>query len=413
MDNKVLSALPLEDAGIDKQGSSRPAKRRYGRYILLLPVAMLLMFTGAVVGMYFQPPGLQIFYRATGLEPGGGTENKLAAPINSVVTEQDIQALRDGTIVALGKLQPKGEVSTIGMPYGAGDARVESLSVSNGDFAKKGTILAVLDNRLALENSVKSAEAEVLVSEASLEQVKLSIAASRAENEAELWRAEANSELASAELTRTKALYERKVATLAQYDRAKAEAQRAELDIARKLATVKRFETNGVISQADVELASRKLVSARTALETAKNNLEKSLVRAPFDGVVLEVLVQAGERPTSAGVLDFGQTQTMTAELEVYQNQIGRIALGDSVLLKAEALPEDLKGEVMEIGLQIGRQSLLTSDPAANTDARVVKVQVKLDDASSKLASRFTNLEVYGYVTSATQSAGKAEGAGQ
>jgi HlyD family secretion protein len=67
----------------------------------------------------------------------------------------------------------------------------------------------------------------------------------------------------------------------------------------------------------------------------------------------------------------------------------------------------------MEIGLQIGRQSLLTSDPAANTDARVVKVQVKLDDGSSKLASRFTNLEVYGYVTSATQSAGKAEGTGQ
>ena len=43
---------------------------------------------------------------------------------------------------------------------------------------------------------------------------------------------------------------------------------------------------------------------------------------------------------------------------------------------------------------EIGRQSITSDDPAVNTDARVVDVIVKLDEESSILAGRFTNLEV-------------------
>ena len=48
---------------------------------------------------------------------------------------------------------------------------------------------------------------------------------------------------------------------------------------------------------------------------------------------------------------------------------------------------------VSAIGLEIGRQSITSDDPAANTDARVVDVIVKLDAASSEKAKRLTNLE--------------------
>jgi HlyD family secretion protein len=48
---------------------------------------------------------------------------------------------------------------------------------------------------------------------------------------------------------------------------------------------------------------------------------------------------------------------------------------------------------VSAIGLEIGRQSITSSDPAANTDARVVDVIVVLDASSSERARTFTNLE--------------------
>ncbi len=53
-----------------------------------------------------------------------------------------------------------------------------------------------------------------------------------------------------------------------------------------------------------------------------------------------------------------------------------------------------MSGRVTAIGLEIGRQSITSDDPAVNTDARVVDVIVTLNAESSILASRFTNLEV-------------------
>ena len=46
------------------------------------------------------------------------------------------------------------------------------------------------------------------------------------------------------------------------------------------------------------------------------------------------------------------------------------------------------------VGLEVGRQTLVDASPAAHTDARVVKVRVALDPASSQIAQRFTNLQV-------------------
>lgn len=389
--------LPLEDTGIASTSGRIKSGLPYKRIILFIPLFFAIMFTGGVMGMYFQPAGLRIFYQMTGLEPGGGSDQKIAVPLNTTVTESDIKALEAGAVVALGKLVPRDGVSTIALPFGASDARIAELPVSVGDWVKKGTILATLDNRPALEASVEATKAEIAVSEASLRQVQLSIQASLMENEAELNRSKTNAELAQAELSRTQSLFTRKVATQAQLDRVKAEAQSAVLDVARKQATLNRYSNVTGVSQADVELALRKLHSAKVALRTAQVNLEKSVVRAPFDGTVLDVLVQPGERPSSAGTIEFGNTREMTAELEIYQNQIGRLELGDRVTLRAGALSRELRGKLTEIGLLVGRQNIISVDPAANTDARVITVVVTLDETSSELAAKLTNLEVLGY----------------
>ena len=73
---------------------------------------------------------------------------------------------------------------------------------------------------------------------------------------------------------------------------------------------------------------------------------------------------------------------------------IGRVAVGDPVTGTAGAVNGALTGQVSAIGLEIGRQSITSDDPAANTDARVVDVIVMLDQASSEKAKRLTNLQV-------------------
>ncbi len=53
--------------------SRQSAKKRALPKYFLLAFVPLLLFTGAVVGIYVQPPGLRAFLRVTGLQPGGGT----------------------------------------------------------------------------------------------------------------------------------------------------------------------------------------------------------------------------------------------------------------------------------------------------------------------------------------------------
>jgi HlyD family secretion protein len=91
------------------------------------------------------------------------------------------------------------------------------------------------------------------------------------------------------------------------------------------------------------------------------------------------------------------------AEVEVYQDRIANVAVGQPVELAAVAIGQTLQGRVKSIGLTVGRQGLLSDDTAANTDARVIKVMVELDEASSKVAARYTNLEVIARIDTRTQ----------
>ena len=99
----------------------------------------------------------------------------------------------------------------------------------------------------------------------------------------------------------------------------------------------------------------------------------------------------------------------MMAEVEVYQDRIARVVVGQPVELLAIAIGQSLHGTVSRIGLTVGRQGLLPDDIAANTDARVVRVEVELDPGSSAVAARYTNLEVVARIrTDADRSGGAA-----
>jgi HlyD family secretion protein len=98
--------------------------------------------------------------------------------------------------------------------------------------------------------------------------------------------------------------------------------------------------------------------------------------------------------------MQMGDTDQMMAEVEVYQDRIGAVAIGQPVELVAVAIGQTLQGRVLSIGLMVGQQGLVSDDTAANTDARVITVMVELDARSSAIAARFTNLEVIARIDS-------------
>lgn len=384
--------LPIEV--IDRTANAAPAKRRpfVLRPIFFLPLVLMLIPIGGVLGMYYQPTGLQRFFERTGLEPGGGTETPIAVAIDR--PEQIDPATLPTQVIGLGRLVPQTDVRTLAPPFGAGDARIEELRVSEGDQVAARDILAVLDNRGALQRAEATAIANVEVRTAALAQQRRTTETARAEAAANLSKAESALVNAQAEFDRFNTLFADGIVTRAALDQRQTTLDQAVQEVERARAAAARHEADDPDMQVDVAVARRNLDAALAELERARNDLEKAFIRAPGDGTVIAIHAREGERPDAAGVLDLGDIAQMTAEVEVYQSDIRRVSIGQTVAVTADAFEETLTGTVTEIGLEVGRQTILGDDPAANTDARVITVSVDLDSPSSEIAARFINLEV-------------------
>lgn len=371
--------------------------RRFFRVARFVPLAWALVAIGGVVGLYFQPPGLQKLMDLLELQPGGGTSSPMAVPVSPgggrmAGSAPAFPAPR--IVVGLGKLVPEGEVVTVAPPFGAGDARVATLMVREGDRVEQGEVLATLDSERSLLAAVETARAQVASREATLVQVRWSVQASRDEARASLARAESAFQNAVREFERVEALRQRGIAAEQSYDQRRTARDEAARDVERARATLSRYGSHDDDRQTDVLVAARNVDAAKADLARALADLDKASVRAPLTGTVLTIHVRPGEKPGAFGLMNLGDIERMNAEVEVYQSQIRRVALGDPVELTAEALAQPLRGVVTRIGLEVGRQTLIDPNPAAHTDARVVKVTVALDPESSGLAQRFTNLQV-------------------
>lgn len=391
--------LPI-DLNLDE--GHPPTKRRWfrKRYLLVLLVPVL-MFTGAVMGMYFQPPGLQKFYLLTGLQPGAGSDAPIALPPDIDLPPKMAETMLPTDVVGLARVMPRGDVSIVAAPYGAGDARVAELLVSVGDQVQKGTPLARLDNRTTLESAVLAAQANLAIKEAALMQTRAAIAASRDEAQAALDQAVSAAAEASSSLARTEELFQRKVATEATVESVRAASAAAVLAVARAEATLTRFSTLALDDQPDVVVATRNMEAAKAELARARLDLERAVVFAPIAGTILDIHATPGQRPPAGGIMDMGDTSQMMAEVEVWQDRIASVKPGQPVELAAVALGQTLRGVVDSIGLTVGRQGLISDDAAENKDARVLRVLVKLDAASTQVAARYTNLEVIARIDTA------------
>ena len=137
--------LPLV---IVKRGSPVAKAGRFGmagqvlHKIRWLPLIPVIMLTGGVIAMYFQPPGIRVAMHALVLQPGGGTKDPIAVPAPKAPVATSAPSARQ--VVALAKLVPEGELRTVAPPVGAGDARIAVLKVEEGSKVDAGAVLGPL-----------------------------------------------------------------------------------------------------------------------------------------------------------------------------------------------------------------------------------------------------------------------------
>ncbi|MDO8312202.1 MAG: hypothetical protein Q7T25_09695, partial [Sideroxyarcus sp.] len=124
MNDQPNSDLPLVIPRPQTSKSRTFAGLRWRKAYLLVLLIPVFMFTGAVLGMYFQPPGLQKFYALTGLQPGAGSTTPIALPPEIDLPKDMAETMRSTDVVGLARLLPRGDISIVAPPFGAGDARV-------------------------------------------------------------------------------------------------------------------------------------------------------------------------------------------------------------------------------------------------------------------------------------------------
>jgi HlyD family secretion protein len=353
---------------------------------------------------------------------------------------------KPATISALGRLEPNGEVIQVFAPTSLDGARVEQLRVRLGQRLQPGNVIAILDTYARRGAALQEALAQVRVAQSQLQQIQAGAkigqiqaqqrvverlqveqqtrtAAQRAtiaRIQSELSNAELENRRYQAEGVVSASLRDSKqllVATLEQQlHEAQAEFARIQqsyqMQIAEARATLDQIAE---VRPVDVAVARARLTQTQASLAQAKANLDLAVVRAPQAGQVLKIHARPGELVGKDGLISLGQTQQMVAVAEVYETDLSRVRLGQpaTVTSKNLAFTDVLHGRVSEVGLEIRKQDVLNTDPAAAFDARVVEVRVLLDPASSRRVAGLTNLSVLVEISQPTAQTANIKAGGQ
>ncbi len=293
-------------------------------------------------------------------------------------------------VACLGRLEPEGETIRLTASPFLGRPRVRELTVDEGDAVEEGQVLAVLDSRDILQAAVRQAESRVEAARARLAQIRAGakpgdVAAQRNE----IQRVQAELAHARTQFDRLRGLYEKGDCSTSELD-----AQRLEVDTRTRLVSqaeeiLKSLEE---VREVDVRVAEAEVAQAGAGLERAKAELDLATVRSPLSGRVLRIHARPGESVGEEGVAELGCTQRMIAVAEVYETDLARVKAGQRATVESDAFPGALEGTVERVGLTIGANRFLDTDPAAQSDFRVARVRIRLADPRS--VEGMTNLQV-------------------
>ena len=236
------------------------------------------------------------------------------------------------TVSATGKIQPEVEVKLSSEVSG----EIIELPVVEGQQVQKGDLLVRVNPEIYQSNLARS--------RAGLQNIQAGLS----QAEASLKEAESNYE-------RNKTLFEKGIISKAEWDR-----------------IVSAYE----VAEAGRQSAYFNVRSAEASVNEARESLGRTNIYAPMSGTISSLDAELGERVVGtqqmAGteILRVADLSEMEVEVDVNENDIVKISIGDSTIVEVDAyLGEEFKGVVTEIS---------NSANAAATADQVTNFKVKV-----------------------------------
>ena len=294
----------------------------------------------------------------------------------SKVVKQDLVAMVSGT----GQIKPKTYVNVGATAFG----RITKLDVKEGDHVRQGAVLATIEN-VQPSATVAAQQATIASSKTDV----LSNVAAEKTAEANVQQAMADLEQKKLDYTRARSLYEEKLISKQDFD-----AKQAAFDMSSATLAQRQAAENQAQAQT---LSARAHVNQSVASQRANYDaLDKTVSRAPFDGLVTNVPVREGEtvvvgiqNAEGSTLMTLADMSVITAEVKVDETDIVNVRLGQSADVTVDALPgKSFKGHVTEVGDQalLRTTGIATSQSTTGTEeAKDFKVVVTLDESSDQL----------------------------
>lgn len=179
----------------------------------------------------------------------------------------------------------------------------------------------------------------------------------------------------------------------AQADAARAEAEmtRAQEDLQRKEMLAERgviaqmeletAQTQSKVAKASFEAAQYRTRSARASLNQASDQLRKTSIYAPMSGTVSQLNVELGERVvgtsqmTGTEIMRIAELGRMELEVDINENDIVNVAVGDSARIDVDAYPQEpFRGVVTQIANSARVSGQGTQEEVTNFP---VKIQIR------------------------------------
>jgi len=283
-----------------------------------------------------------IIFAAIGKKKGWfGKEVMVKVAVEQVKKTPIVEA-----VTANGKIQPEKEVKI--SPDVSGE--IVELHVKEGDFVQKGVLLFKIKPEIYVSARERAAAA-VNSSKARQSQV-----------EAQMIQAELS-------YNRSKKLFEENTISKSDFEQA---------------------ESQYKVAKAEKESALYSVKSAEASLREANENLVKTTVYSPMTGTISSLSVELGERVigatmmTGTEVLRVADLNRMEVVVEVNENDIIRVKLGDTAEVEVDAyLDRTFKGVVTEIA-NSAKTTTITSDQVTNFEVRILILRESYADLISE-----------------------------
>jgi HlyD family secretion protein len=294
--------------------------------------------------------GIAVIGAVVGFSVNRENRKKISVQTGKVEKKDLVQV-----VTASGEVRPKRYVNVGANVSG----RLVEINVKEGDRVKQGQILAKVES--------ERYQAVQRQSEAGL-----------AASGADLQRAEADAAAAKLAFDRAKRMQQDKLIADSAYDQAEAEWK---------------------MKTAAVDSARRRVAQLQAQTDSTRDDLIKTTVISPMDGVVTNLPKEAGEMVI--GAMSFSPTVIMTVadlsimecEVMVDETDFRNLKLGQEAKIKVDALEGlEMKGDVTEIGASAlvrgsGSQAAAQTTLGANTgnQPKDFKVTITIKDPPPNL----------------------------